>query len=135
MPESIDQKIDELVAQIETMATRHKIVEIMSNNASRVVFTGLDIFGYLRDHNWVDDEEKERPKQFYLCSLSNDHACGCVRDEAAFANRHFKKAFDEGGNAYFEKKDILHGLEVVVNFLNEVLIDMYDKGYIKDEEG
>jgi len=131
---TIDDKINDLVEQMENMAIRHKIVEIMTNGASKVVFTGLSAFEYLRDNGWVDDSEKDRPKQFYLCSLCTDHSCGCLRDEKAFQNKHFKAAFNEGGSAYFKKEEILHAMEVAVDFLNNVLIDMFDKGYIKDDE-
>ena len=129
---SIDERLEEIVSQFHYMATKHRIIEIMTNEHTNVVFTSLDIFDYLRDNGWVDDEEKDRPKQFYLCSISNSHDLACIRDEAAFANRHFKKAFSEGGRAYEDKAVILQSLETVVNFLNEVLVDMYEKGYIKD---
>lgn len=131
---TIDDKIDDLMQQIESTAVRHKIIEIMTNGASKVVFTGLSAFDYLRDNGWVEDSEKERPKQFYLCSICTDHSCGCLRDEKAFKNKHFGAAFQEGGSAFFDKGEILHALEVAVDFINNVLIDMFDKGYIKDDE-
>jgi hypothetical protein len=137
--ENIDARINELVADLEKFAAKETksgkpqfpIVEFLNNANAKMVFTHLDIFKYLDDTGWVAPEEKGDPKQFYLCSLSNDHNCGCVRDIESFKNKKFKKAFDEAGNAFFTKEEILKALETVVSFLNDVRIDMYAKGYIK----
>jgi hypothetical protein len=128
----MDVKIAELVARIEELATDYKIVEILENRLTRVVFTHLDIFTYLRDNGWVSPEEMSEPKQFLLCGIAKDNTCVTIRDEKAFANRRFGKAYTEGGKSYFDKQEIFDNLSKVVSYLNEFLIDIYEKGYIQE---
>ena len=131
---AVDKKIDDLTNQIIEIGKKHDIIQILENRITRVVFTNYNLFDYLVKNDWVDPEEANEPKQFVLCGIAKDHSCLTVRDRKAFKNKHFGKAFTEGGSVAFDKDEIVNGLSDVVDFLNDVLVDAYDKGFIKDKE-